>query len=64
MFMPAFTVVRFKEPAMKELYERVYEKTKIKMKGYLAIQRKLLCLMYTFWKTDQVYDPKRNGVHS
>jgi len=20
--------------------------------------------MYTLWKTDQVYDPKRNGVHS
>ena len=62
--MPAFTMVRFKEPAIKELYERVYEKTKIKMKGYVAVQRKLLCLMYTLWKTDQVYDPKRNGVHS
>ena len=64
MFMTAFTVVRFKEPAMKELYERVYKKTKIKMKGYVAVQRKLLCLMYTLWKTDLVYDPKRNGVHS
>ena len=64
MFLPAFDVVKFKEPAMKELYERVYEKTKIKMKGYVAVQRKLLCIMYTLWKTDQVYDPKKHCEHS
>ena len=29
------------------------------MKGYVAVQRKLLCIMYTLWKTDEVYDPKK-----
>ena len=64
MFMPAFTVVKCKEPSFTALYERVYQKTGIKMKGYVAVQRKLLCLMYTLWKTDQPYDPKKKDGHS
>jgi hypothetical protein len=47
-----------------DLFERVFEKTKIKMKGYVAVQRKLLCLMYTLWKTDQSYICKTNDEHS
>jgi len=27
------------------------------MKGYVAVQRKLLCLIYTLWKTDEAFDP-------
>ena len=27
------------------------------MKGYVAIQRKLLCLIYALWKNDSPYDP-------
>ena len=27
------------------------------MKGYVAIQRKLLCLIYALWKNDSSYDP-------
>ena len=26
------------------------------MKGYVAVQRKLLLLIYTLWKKDQYYD--------
>jgi transposase len=55
MFMPAFNVVRFKEGSFPDLYERVFDKTKLKMKGYVAVQRKLLCLMYTLWKKDEKY---------
>jgi transposase len=55
MFMPAFNVVRFKEGSFPDLYERVFDKTKLKMKGYVAVQRKLLCLMYTLWKRDEKY---------
>jgi transposase len=64
MFMPAFNVVRLKEERFEQLYQRVFDKTKIKMKGYVAVQRKLLCLMYTLWKTDQAYMPRTKEGHS
>ena len=64
MFMPAFNVVRYEKGTFADLYERVFDRTKIKMKGYVAVQRKLLSLMYTLWKTDQVYDPKKKDGHS
>ena len=64
MFLPAFNVVRLKEGAFPDLYQRVFERTKIKMKGYVAVQRKLLCLIYTLWKTDQAYICKTNDEHS
>lgn len=64
MFMPAFNVVRFEEGRFGEMFERVFEKTKIKMKGYVAVQRKLLCLMYTLWKTDIAYSRQTNTGHS
>jgi len=64
MFLPAFNLVRLKEGVFPDLFERVFEKTKIKMKGYVAVQRKLLCLMYTLWKTDQSYICKTNDEHS
>jgi len=28
------------------------------MKSYVAVQRKLLVLIYTLWKNDAVYNPK------
>ena len=30
------------------------------MKGYVAVQRKLLCLLYTLWKNNEEFDPKIN----
>lgn len=55
LHMPALNVVRYQETAFQRLQERVYEKTKIKMKGYVAVQKKLLSVMYTLWKKDQPY---------
>jgi transposase len=57
MYFPALSAVRWGEKSCVNLYERVYERTKIKMKGYVAVQRKLLCLIYTLWKKNEVYDP-------
>lgn len=45
------------EPVFKTFYERVHSNTHIKMKAYVAVQKKLLCLMYSLWKRDQVFDP-------
>jgi acyl-coenzyme A synthetase/AMP-(fatty) acid ligase len=42
----------------KNLYERVFNNTKQKMKGYVAVQRKLLIMIYTLWKKNEKYDPK------
>lgn len=55
LHMPALNVVRYQETPFQRLHERIYEKTKIKMKGYVAVQKKLLMVMYTLWKKDQPY---------
>jgi transposase len=56
LHMPAFNVVKF-EPEFKAFFNRIFEKTTIKMKGYVAVQRKLLTLIYTLWKKDSEYQP-------
>lgn len=60
LHMPSLVAVRDDQPQFKKLYERVYERTKIKMKGYVAVQRKLLEMMYYLWKNNTVYDPQFN----
>lgn len=57
LHMPALCAVRDDQPQFKKLYERVFERTKIKMKGYVAVQRKLLETMYYLWKKSEQYDP-------
>jgi len=57
LFFPALNVVRLEVKTFSDLYERVFDRTKIKMKGYVAVQRKLLCLIYTLWKKDEAFDP-------
>ena len=56
LHMPAFSVVSNNEPVFKNLYKRVYANTKQKMKGYVAVQRKLLIMIYTLWKKNEKYD--------
>ena len=57
LYFPALNVVRLEVKTFSDLYERVFDRTKIKMKGYVAVQRKLLCLIYTLWKKDEAFDP-------
>ncbi|MDO8604334.1 MAG: IS110 family transposase [bacterium] len=57
LHMPAFNVVRFKQRPFINLHERVYDKSKIKMKAYVAVQKKLLVLIYSLWKKDEAYQP-------
>ena len=57
LHMPALCAVRDDQPQFKNLYERVYERTKIKMKGYVAVQKKLLVTMYYLWKKNEKYNP-------
>jgi len=57
LHFPALNIVRAEVPTFYDLYQRVYQANKVKMKGYVAVQRKLLCLIYTLWKTDEAFDP-------
>lgn len=68
LFMPAFNVVRYKVGPFQQQYNRVYERTRVKMKAYVAVQRKLLCTIYALWKKDSTFDPelqskKTSGIH-
>ena len=56
LHLPSFSVVRYGESQFVDLNQRVYERTKIKMKGYVAVQRKLLILIYTLWRKDEIYN--------
>jgi transposase len=57
LHMPALNAVRDDQPQFKKLFARVYERTRIKMKGYVAVQKKLLVMMYYLWKKNEKYDP-------
>lgn len=50
LFFPAFTAVTNKCKPLLNLYNRTFENHKIKMKSYVAVQKKLLVLAYTLWK--------------
>ena len=55
LYFPSFSAVRYNKP-MQNLYNRIVEKQSIKMKGYVAVQRKMLVLIYTLWKKDEAYN--------
>jgi transposase len=56
LFMPAFNVVKYDVTNFSNLYQRVYARTLIKMKAYVAVQRKLLIMIYTLWKRNEKYN--------
>jgi transposase len=58
LHMPALNVVRFHVLVFKNLYVRTVEKHKIKMKSYVAVQKKLLTTIYALWKRGEKFDPK------
>jgi transposase len=52
----ALTSVKF-DKNNQDLYKRIETKSGIKMKGYTAVQRKLLVLIYILWKNEEAFDP-------
>jgi transposase len=56
LHMPALCAVRDDQPQFKKLFDRVYDRTRIKMKGYVAVQKKLLVMMYYLWKKGEKYN--------
>jgi transposase len=65
LHMPALSVVRHKEKIFLDLYERTYEKHHIKMKSYVAVQKKLLQIIFGLWKNGTRYDQNyKNKEHT
>lgn len=57
LYFPAINLVRYKVNPFVNKYERIFERTRIKMKGYTAIQKDLLLMLFTLWKREQSFDP-------
>ena len=55
LYFPATSACRF-NPKMKQTYENITQRTAIKMKGNVAVQRKMLVLIYTIYKNNIPYD--------
>lgn len=55
LHFPAISAVKH-EPEFKQLFDRILSRSFIKMKAYVAVQRKLLILTYTLFKNERMYD--------
>lgn len=56
MHMPSLVVIQCKVKPFKDLWDRTYEKHGIKMKSYVAVQKKLLVMIYHLWNKNQAYN--------
>ena len=63
LHFPALVVVKSNE-VFNNLYSRVIATTQIKMKAYVAVQRKLLVLIYTLYKRNIAFDPHYNQIQN
>jgi len=61
LHMPSLIAKSSEGTVFKALYTRVYEGSGIKMKGIVAVQKKLLLTIYYLWKKDEAFD--KNYAH-
>ena len=61
LYFPGMAAVRHNKK-LKDNYARIRSRGAEKMVGQVAVQRKLLVLMYTIWKTKTPYDPNYKKV--
>jgi len=57
LHMPSVTCVRC-NPTLRQFYQRLKPTKEKPIVALVAVQRKLLILMYTLWKNEQNYDPE------
>jgi transposase len=55
LYFPAFTSIRYNEHH-KNHYANLVSKHGVKMKAAVSVQRKMLVLLYTLWKTEKPFD--------
>lgn len=56
LHLPAFNVIRYEVSPFLSLYSRTFERHNTKMKSYVAVQKKLLVIIYGLWKTNRAFD--------
>jgi len=64
LHLPAFNMVRYEQAPFVGLFNRTMEKHGRKMKSYVAVQKKLLVIIYSLWKNNLAYDPKYTHKHT
>jgi transposase len=64
LHLPALSIVRCQQSPFIQLLNRALQRHGIKMKSYVAVQKKLLVLIYVMWKKKGAYQPTRNTNHS
>ena len=57
LHMSSLSLINNKVEPFHGLWTRVFERTRIKMKAYVAVQRKLLTMLYTLAKKKEKFDP-------
>ena len=63
LHMPALTAIKQRDSIFGQLYKRVEERTGIKMKGIIAVQKKkLLIMVYYIWTKDIEYNPNYTNI--
>ena len=58
LHMPSLVIMQCKEKPFYDLFVRTYAKHGIKMKSYVAVQKKLLTMIYYFWKKNEMFNPE------
>jgi transposase len=56
LYFPSISAVKHCS-LFREIWEKSFERNRIKMKAYVAVQRKLLVLVYTLVKKNEKFDP-------
>src|SRR5881227_1000354 len=56
MHMPAFRVVSCEQSPFVGLFNRTLQRHGQKMKSYVAVQKKLLVIIYALWKNNSAYE--------
>lgn len=56
LHMPALNMKTYEVGTMPALFDRTFNKHGIKMKSYVALQRKLLILIYTLYTKNEIFD--------
>ena len=55
LHIPALVTVKH-EPYFKMFYERLYQHHGVKMKSYVAVQKKILTTIFALWKKNESFD--------
>ena len=62
LHMPALVAIKQTDSKFGQLYQRVSNKSGVKMKGVVAVQKKLLVMVYHIWKNGLIYNPNFKNI--